>query len=278
MSAGFNGRVEAIMTVPSGQTITATNSGGGPTAVTLTAGSYTTTGFCSMLQTQLNATRTPANWTVSVSTGSSGVTGTGLVTINWTGTGTYSVTFTGGSTTARTILGFTADISGVAAGTASVGTKQAIGVWIPNVAMLTDIDRGMAPMQTDLRQVQSPSGQVTSIVGTTYYRHTGMVWSHVPLSQIRETQTVYSNASLEFWLKETQFGQSTTGWYSAGSPIQAWDDSGTQVGADLNSGSGPSAGWTILNVPSIATPVLTKAIPGFNGLWRVVFGELVSSG
>lgn len=45
------------MTVPASTTVSATNAGGGPTSVTVTAGSYTPTTLCSGFASQLNLTR-----------------------------------------------------------------------------------------------------------------------------------------------------------------------------------------------------------------------------
>jgi len=75
-----NERVEAEFTVPASTSVSATNSGGGPTTVTLTAGSSFMTDLCANLQTQLNSSRdpSPGTWSVAMSTS------TGLVTIDCT--------------------------------------------------------------------------------------------------------------------------------------------------------------------------------------------------
>lgn len=87
MALTFPGRIEALATVPSGgAAVSATNSGGGPTTVTVPAGDVylTTAGGVSSLitvfQTQLNATRDPAPGTWSVSFSQT----TGQVTIDCT--------------------------------------------------------------------------------------------------------------------------------------------------------------------------------------------------
>ena len=86
----FGGRLESFFTIPASTTVTATNATGGPTSVSLTAGSYSPTSYCAHLQARLIAVRTGGTWTVTLSTGSAG---TGLVTINCTD-GAWALTFT----------------------------------------------------------------------------------------------------------------------------------------------------------------------------------------
>jgi hypothetical protein len=84
----YQGRLEARLAVPTGgAAVSATNSGGGPTTVTVPAGNYypsstqgSSSSLVSAFQTQLNTSRdpNPGTWSVSLSTT------TGLVTIDCT--------------------------------------------------------------------------------------------------------------------------------------------------------------------------------------------------
>lgn len=82
-------RIEAEMSVPSSTTVSATNSGGGPSTVTASSGVTFISALCSDVQTALNLSRPPAfgSWSVSFSSG--------LVTIDCSSGAV--VTKTGGS-------------------------------------------------------------------------------------------------------------------------------------------------------------------------------------
>ena len=264
----FDGRIESSVTVPAGVTISATNSGGGPTSVPLTAATYASmTALLAHVVAQLNATRTPATWTGSISTGASG---TGKVSLNWTGAGTYSIAWT--NTTIRDLLGFTADLAGVTQGVASVGTKQCRGLWIPDSPITALGDPRSAPKRSDRRGMTTPNGVVYTHVGNTLYRLRGVRYTHVPLSRIWEQNAAIPNASLETFWNETQLGQSSS-WFSPGMKLQIWDHTGQLVGSNANAGAG-LAGWYI------STPFelddLPLAITGWTGLFAVALGDLVS--
>ena len=113
-------RLEAIFPATAAYSVAATNAGGGPTAVTMTAGNYTTTSFITMLVARLNAVRTGGTWSGSVSYI------TGLVTLNCTG-GAWALTFT--TAELGTVLGYA---SSIGSGSVPVsGTQNARGLWLP---------------------------------------------------------------------------------------------------------------------------------------------------
>ena len=66
----FDGRIEAQFTVPASTTIEVTNNGGGPTTVTIAAGTYFMTTFVAYLQTALTAQRAPRRHDGGQATGS----------------------------------------------------------------------------------------------------------------------------------------------------------------------------------------------------------------
>ena len=269
----FDGRIEAQMTVPAGVSFTATNSGGGPTTIAITPGTYYISALVTHVQSQLNALRTPANWTVTLSTGASG---TGKVTINWTGAGTYSVAWTASGTTLRDVLGFTADLSGVTQGVPSTGAKQARGLWIPDCTLGLDCDTPRAPLISDAMTVVSPRGDATVLVGNTMYRHTALRWSHVVESKTWEIAATIANASWETFWKDVHLGQGGISWFSPGSKLKIFDHAARVLGSDANGGAGVG-GWVASKGPAEIAPKKVDA-RGWGGMWRIEIPELVSSG
>ena len=267
----FDGRWEAAITVPASTTIAATNSGGGPTTVTVPAATYSgPTTLLAAVVAALNATRTPANWTGSVSVGASG---TGQSTLNYTGTGTYSITWT--STELRDLLGFAANLVAVTQGVASVGAKQARGLWIPDCPINLKHDPRAAPPRSDRRSVITPTGVVYTHVGNKMYVHRAVAYSHVPKQRIWEANATLANASLEtFWL-EAQLGFGST-WIKAGAVCQVYDTNGVLVGINGNAGAG-LAGWQVAT-PKELDEMLTLPIPTWTGLYAVAIGDIASSG
>lgn len=268
------GRWEAFMYVPAATSIAVTNSGGGPTTVTLTEGSYTITSLCAHLQSALTAQRAPAAgaWSVSVSTG---VSGTGLVTIA-TSVSTFSITWT--STDLRDALGFTGDISATAS---STGTITAKGLWFPDCPLsLANGDPARAPEVTDTSGTRGPRGKVIGYSFNTYYQHKSLTYSHVARARIYEGAAATAGSSWQQWLRDTQWGVGHA-WFVPCSPFQVyWEDAGVEsiVGADLNAGAGPTNGWCFdPAVPSIDSCVTNAAAPWL-GLWAINIPAIVSEG
>ena len=141
------GRLEGLLTIPTGGwTLSATNGTGGPSTVTVPAGSYTTTTYCTELQSQLNTSR-PSGWTV---TPSFGERGTGLVTINCSSTN-WSITWT--STELGSIIGHTT----ITARASSLAGGICPGVWMPDCAYWSPYSKGdYGHFVTDMRQMVSP--------------------------------------------------------------------------------------------------------------------------
>ena len=269
----IDGRWEAAITVPAGVSISATNSGGGPTAVSITAGSYTgITALCAHVATRLNAVRTPANWTVSLSTGASG---TGQVSINYVGTGTYSITWT--STELRDILGFSANLSAVTQGVASVGPKQARGLWLPDCPFVAATDPRAALRQTDRRTVSNPSGVAFSHVGNAMFRIRELAYAMVPKARVLEGAAIagggLANSSLETFWNETQLGlTSYSAWFSPASKCIVTDHTGLAIGS-----YGSIAGWYVAD-PKELPDLVDFNVPNWTGAYRVMIGDLTSDG
>ncbi len=266
----FGGRLEAFFTVPSAVTIAAKNGSGGPTSVSLTAGSYTPTTYLAHVVTRLNAVMGASDWSGSLSTGTSG---TGFVTLTNPDVG-WTITWT--TPEAGTALGFAGNI-GATTG-AAVGTRNARGLFLPDCPLYTVAHPASAPEFSDMRSTESPTGEVISLVGSYRYEHSGLRYSHVPVAKCVEYAATTTYASWEQWIKDTQTGRGHT-WFSIGSAFQVyWDSAGTDtlLGIAMNSGAGPTYGWK-------ASPPLKDFSPkrvdqAWNGMWSIEIPRLVSAG
>lgn len=270
----YAGRMEALITVPTGGVaLAATNGAGGPFTVTIPAANYYWTSnfyiasIIDALQTQLNAS-CPAGWTVTFSAT------TGLVTINCSST-PWSITWT--SNDLRNLLGFGSNIAGVS--TAQTGTKQARGLWRPDSPLNLETDPAMAPYMTDLRSMRSPRGAVVSLVGNRMFRHRALVWPVVPKNRYRANQADIDGAAWETFVCDTQISQvapvgfSVTTLFTPGSRVQIFDHAGIKVGQDFL-GLGVS-GWFL---QGLAEVFAKRHHESWTGLWRVEIPEIVSDG
>lgn len=256
------GRVEAQFTVPAGQSLSATNSGGGPTAVSITSGTYFPGDFVTHLQTRLNAVRTPATWTVTLDAL------TGLVTFNWTGAGTYSVSFASAALTMAQI-GFTASFAGVTQGVATVGAQQHKGMWIPDCPLVADLDIRQAPIETDQRDVETPTGDVISLVGINRYVHTNLQWSHVAANRVWQSLETTVNQSYERFYADAIRGTGT--WFLPSSPLKIYDHQGFTAGS-----AKPVGYWKGSGIPNPAR--LRMSIAKFSGWAQIDWPRIVSTG
>lgn len=143
----FAGRIEALVSVPSGVSVSASNSGA--TSVSLTAGDYfwtaagSVSGLAAHFQSQLNASRAPSSgaWTVTVSTT------TGQLSIGCSGTTaipSFSLAWT--STALRDACGFTRDID-YPKTAAQLTADLGYGTWTNGVGYLCNEASGnLAPV------------------------------------------------------------------------------------------------------------------------------------
>jgi hypothetical protein len=197
--------------------------------------------------------------------------------LTWATTGvtksatTFSLAWT--STNLRDLLGFTADIS--SANSPQTGTKQARGLWRPDCPLsLAKSTTKMAPIITDRKTTIGPTGATYSHKGTKRYEQASAKWSLVEKQYIEESSATYANASLEQFLKDTQWGEGHS-WFAVGSLIQIYDNAGYILGQDLNSGAGPD-GWTWIDSDKFMAERTDQR--GYDGLWSVEIPRLVSSG
>ena len=242
--AGKGGRFEAQIVVPvGGWAVAATNGLGGPSTVTVAAGSYYLSDLMLEFQTQLNASR-PNGWTV---TGSFGEAGTGKVTIDDATHYNMSITWT--STDLRDVLGFSGNI--VAASSAQTGAAHARGLWIPATPKVTPYGDLVFDRFTDLRQTVGPNGGVNTMQGTSFNGLDEISWPMV--SNARAVGTTTVGSFQYFW------ALLMTGLYSyvtAGSAVTYYWD------ADSGSNS-------IVYLVMAADSKLSQVVQGWTGLYPV---------
>lgn len=196
------GRIEARFTVPTGGWTGSYTDSAGTATFTVAAGNYS--GPTALLAALVTAIQGLAGAIGDTFTGSlsAGESGTGLVTINATAA-PWSITWT--STDLRDALGFAANISAVSA--AQTGTKQAKGLWLPNVEKWSprgDEKSGgsnIAVTVTTTRQLMSESGHVQTLGGGSWKEIRGLRWSGVTDARTLIRYEATANESFEqFWL------------------------------------------------------------------------------
>lgn len=257
MTAGY---IEARVTVPSATTLTATNGGGGPTSVAITAGNYYITDLITHVQARLNADRPGsggATWTVSLSTADGG---TGKVTISMSA-GTFSITWT--TAALGTLLGHSA----ITTQTSVTGSNACQGIFIPNCPLNVEGDPRIAPRHTDLRETSSPTGLVFGVVGNMLYRHRRLRYSHVVRERTFDTSA--ADPSWERFIINAHLGQGHS-WFTPCSRIRIVDQTGALVGNTTGITT-----WQMLGVRGVE-PV--KVSDAWTGLWAIEIPELVSDG
>lgn len=263
----FAGYVLSLaITVPAAETISVTNNGGGPTAVTLTPGTYSPLTLATMLQTVLTAQRPPGSgaWSVSVSLT------TGQVTIAMSA-GTFSITWT--STNLRDVLGFTANIVTVAS---STGPNQAKGMWLPDCTLVSDIDIRRAVLDTHRRVSIAPNGRTSSARGPGAYKHTGLRWQLVASNRVwtAEENTGGNpslvNSSYETFARDALFNLGHT-WFPYDGRVAIVDHRGAAAGADA-----AITGWQVASLPELSS--IRMASPGYVGQLVIEWPLITSDG
>lgn len=263
----FGGALMSEIVIPSGVAISVTNSGGGPTAVSVTAGTYRTLDtFLTQLETDLETQRAPSagGWTLSASVYPVGATG--LVTITTTQGSAFSITWT--STELRDLLGFTGNISSQ---TSATGGLYARSIWQPNAPIYIEGSTfESAPRATDLRQSVTPTGRAYGHVSNVSYRVRGLRYSHVPVDRVWQEAETVGNESLERFMRDTQWGDGSS-FFSPSSRIIVIDPSGTWLGQYTLT----YPYWSLIGVSSMED--VARRIGEWDGLWAISFEQLVSA-
>lgn len=255
----FTGHVYATVVIPSGVQVTVTNNGGGPTAVTWTAGTYESPAAAiTALIAALEAARPGVvPWTITLSTT------TGLVTIDCP-SDTWALTWT--STDARDFLGFAGNIASTTS--ASTGTKNCLGLWIPDRPLSTRGNYLGLPDATDARATESPTGVRIVHVGNNKYEHFDLRWQTVEKHRVWVAHESTTNQSLQRFLRDTQWGQGHA-WFNPGSKCMIIAHDGNELG---NAGV---AGW-YPDIPGKMDEIVSRAVDGLDLLWHVTWPRVVS--
>lgn len=269
----FDGRWEAHFTIPSGTTLIATNNGGGPTLVTIPpTPSVTISQLVAIVAGALTTDRPPSSgaWSVTLSTG---LTGTGRVTISISA-GSFAITWGSGGGALRDMLGFDVDLN--TSVVTATGAAQARGLWRPDAVLRCAADARRAPLATDHRVTVSPTGEVYALKSTRMFRHSNPRYSHVPADRVWEAQALVPNTSYETFIKDTQLGEGHA-WFALSAPVTIIDHASALVGGDANGGAGLINGWSISTLPGLDTLEFSQGIE--NGIfYRLEWPEFVSSG
>jgi hypothetical protein len=260
--------LEARFYVPAGVTVSATNSGGGPTSVSLAEGWYFPHTFLIYLKSRLIAVRPPSSGTWSITTGTLTAGGTGLVTINCTGT--WALTFT--TPEVGTVMGIVGNIA--SRSSAFTGTEHMRGVWLPDCTIDMDTHPASMPEVSDARAVSSGTGRSVVLVGVYKYRHPRLAWRYVTDARTNASGETTPYASWQSWLRDTQLGRGHA-WFRPGSRFLVSYDDGTGTLADLGGTAAPyTNGWHF--EPAIASFAPRMAMGQWLGMWTIETPSIVA--
>lgn len=258
----FGGCIAAAITVPSGVTIDVTTNGGGPTAVTITAGDYDSIlAFLTQIAADLTAQRPVSGgaWSLSSLSAAGAAPQLTIAVTNWT----FSITWT--STELRDLLGFAANIAAQASATGAAAVR---GVWQPDCPIFMPHLYRAAPRETDARQTKGPTGHVVTRVGNARYCHANLQWQNVPANKLWRAEEDADNESLQQFLDDTQWGFGHT-WFSVGSRCVI-----------MTNGSGDwVTNWSLCGFRKL-TEIVQRSdnTNGWDGLWSVAIPKIVSDG
>lgn len=243
------GRLEAIVTTPvAGWSATFTDPTNGATVVSIPGSlAYSPS---EIVDNYINALA--PGWTATYSYGESG---TGLVTITCSHT-PFSISWT--STNLRDFLGYAANSTNVS--TAQVAPAMSRAVWMPDCSYWSPRSisvSGAAQSNvyvSDMRQVKSPTGLVSSIVGNTYQTLDGVRWDAISAARAVTTNSVYT--TFEKWWLDTQIGQWSI--MSVGNKFYFFGSADDVATPGI---------YQLVGLPTSALP---QSVAGWTGRFRVV--------
>jgi len=219
-----NGKIEARITVPTGGwDMACTDASGGPTTVTLPAGTYYHSSDGSNANTLGEALTTAANavmtqtWTISIAAGEEA---SGKYTITCDGA-TCTVTFT--DTELRDLLGFTIHLTG---DTSYIGANQAQGLWIASEGFQKKNGGTGGSWVTDQQTVNTMSGHVYSVMGRKH-RRTRITWPMESRAKTWAENESATNESFETFLLDGIWGGAS--WGTSAGPIRFHPDADTDA-------------------------------------------------
>lgn len=220
-----NGKLEARITVPAGGWDAAcTDALGGPTTVTIPAGTYYHSSDGSNANTLPEAFATAANavmgqtWTATISAGEGG---TGKYTLGCDGA---TCTITWVDTELRDLMGFAIHLTG---GTSYVGSKQAEGLWLPSEGwQKKNGQAGGSARVSDMQEALNSAGYVYAVQGRSY-KTARITW---PMESRAKTWTANestTNESFETFLVDGIWGSAA--WGTVTGPIRFYPDADTDA-------------------------------------------------
>jgi len=223
--AVYKGKVEGMITIPTGgvQALTCTDASGGPTAITIDAGTYywstadsDTEDFLAQLSEDINAAMTET-WTLTLSADESG---TGKLTIGCTGA---TCTITWQDTNVRDLCGFAGNSSGA---TSYTGTKHVKALWLPDGPPRSAYglsDAGADEM--DQTTTESSAGHVMTLG---YQRRTAqwIEWQGISRAKTRISGESTTGESWQQFVRDVIYAEAT---YCPGRCLRVYPDAGTDA-------------------------------------------------
>lgn len=188
-------KLEGIVTISSGSSVSITETGGGGTAsVSLTAGDYSLSELCAHLAVVLTSNGTlSGTYSCSVADGSD--TSSGKVTISASGITSFTLTWT--DSTVRDAFGFTATLAPTAA--TFTADDASPWIWLPNVGR-SDADLADGDEGDPIRQVAvncAPSGDVYAWASSALRYETVIEFQNVKGYKGLRSLEVVTNESLQ---------------------------------------------------------------------------------
>lgn len=214
------GRLEALITVPTGGWAFAINDSGagGDVSGTIAAGDYYLTGsagFIKAFETALNLAAPTDTFTVVLGNGEGG---TGKVSIQSNGNGVLTWT----AADLRDLLGWTTNVT-LVANVASVAPGQCRALWLPDCDY--DAPNELYPWlgwpEVDLQVAESPAGQVFALVGASK-EVTDLWWRAVQRKRAVRSNEATVNESFQRFLEDGVWGFAS--WGMPTGPIRFYPD------------------------------------------------------
>lgn len=221
-----NGKLEARITVPTGGwSMSCTDASGGPTTVTLPAGTYYHSSDGSNANTLPEALATAANavmtetWSVSIAAGESG---TGKYTIGCTGA-TCTIVFS--STSLKNLLGFSLVTS--SGSTSYTGPKQAQGLWLASYGhQKKNGGSGGSARISDQQATRNSAGYAYGIQGQSY-KMARIAWPMETRAKCWTINESTTNESFETFLVDGIWGAAA--WGTTLGPVRFHEDADTDA-------------------------------------------------
>jgi len=254
-----NGKVEGLITIPTGgvQALTCTDAAGGPTAITIDAGTYywsvldsDTEDWPEQLAEDINAAM-GQTWTVAIDATEGG---DGKCTIGCDG---VTCTVTWQDTDIRDMCGFTGNL---AAATSYESTNHVKGLWLPDGPPRSIYgleDDGID--ESDHTSTESSAGHVMTLG---YQRKTvqpNVVWQGVSRARTRIAGESVTGESWQQFVRDVLYAEAT---YCTDRKIRVYPDADTDGTSTEYRHSGP-------------VPEPEPLIDGWLEQWNVSTGRLV---